>query len=85
MESMLSTLAFALLIGAQFLAAIVLISKRKAIYGELEDARARSIRHPNGPRSRLPRGSYRRRLRSPTVLAAPNYPILPSQRRLHWS
>ena len=29
MESMLSTLAFALLIGAQFLAAIVLISKRK--------------------------------------------------------
>ena len=39
MESMLSTLAFALLIGAQFLAAIVLISKRKAIYGELEDAK----------------------------------------------
>ena len=33
MESMLSTLAFALLIGGQFLAAIVLISKRKAIYG----------------------------------------------------
>ena len=37
MEWMLSTLAFAVLIGAQFLAAIVLISKRKAIYGELED------------------------------------------------
>ena len=37
MESMLSTLAFALLIGAQFLAAIVLISKRKAIYGDLEE------------------------------------------------
>jgi len=34
MEWMLSTLAFAVLIGAQFLAAIVLISKRKAIYGE---------------------------------------------------
>jgi len=36
MESMISTLAFALLIGGQFLAAIVLISKRKAIYGEAE-------------------------------------------------
>ena len=36
MESMLSTLAFALVIGAQFLAAIVLISKRKAIYGGVE-------------------------------------------------
>ena len=34
MDSMLSTLAFALLIGAQFLAAIVLISKRKAIYAD---------------------------------------------------
>ena len=34
MEWVLSTLAFAVLIGAQFLAAIVLISKRKAIYGE---------------------------------------------------
>jgi hypothetical protein len=34
MESILSTLAFALLIGAQFLAAIVLNSKRQAIYGE---------------------------------------------------
>jgi hypothetical protein len=32
MESMLSTPA--LLIGGQFLAAIVLISKRQAIYGE---------------------------------------------------
>jgi hypothetical protein len=36
MESMLSTLAFALLIGAQFLATIVVISRRKEIYGELE-------------------------------------------------
>ena len=36
MESILSTLAFALLIGAQFLGAIVLISKRQAIYGEAE-------------------------------------------------
>jgi hypothetical protein len=34
MDSMLSTLAFALLIGAQFLAAIVLISKRKIIYAD---------------------------------------------------
>ena len=33
----LSALAFALLIGAQFLAAVVLISKRKAIYGEPKD------------------------------------------------
>ena len=40
MESILSTLAFALLIGAQFLAAIVLIAKRKAIYGGLEDPKA---------------------------------------------
>lgn len=37
MESTLSTLAFALLIGGQFLAAIVLISKRRAIYGERDD------------------------------------------------
>jgi hypothetical protein len=36
MESTLSTLAFALLIGAQFLGAIVPISKRQAIYGEAE-------------------------------------------------
>ena len=36
MELMLSTLAFALLIGAQFLGAIVLISKRQVIYGEAE-------------------------------------------------
>jgi len=34
MDSMLSTIAFALLIGAQFLAAIVLISHRKTIYAE---------------------------------------------------
>ena len=48
MESMLSTLAFALLIGAQFLAAIVLISKRKAIYGELGDAKG--AEHPSSKR-----------------------------------
>lgn len=35
MESMLSTLAFALLIGGQFLGAIVLISKRDAIYEQV--------------------------------------------------
>jgi hypothetical protein len=44
MESILSTLAFALLIGAQFLAAIVLIAKRKAIYGGLEDHEI--VEHP---------------------------------------
>jgi hypothetical protein len=38
MESVLSTLAFALLIGAQFLAAIVLVSKRRSIYGGLEES-----------------------------------------------
>ena len=37
MESMLSTLAFTLVIGGQFLAAVVLISRRNAIYGGLED------------------------------------------------
>ena len=51
MESMLSTLAFALLIGAQFLAAIVLISKRKAIYGELEDAKG--AEHPSSERTEI--------------------------------
>jgi hypothetical protein len=51
MESMLSTLAFALLIGAQFLAAIVLISKRKAIYGELEDANG--VEHPSSERTEI--------------------------------
>jgi hypothetical protein len=48
MESMLSALAFALLIGAQFLAAIVLISKRQAIYGELEDPGG--AEHPSSER-----------------------------------
>ena len=51
MESMLSTLAFALLIGAQFLAAIALISKRKAIYGEPEDAKA--AEHPSSERTEI--------------------------------
>ena len=51
MESMLSTLAFALLIGAQFLGAIVLISKRKAIYGELEDANG--VEHPSSERTEI--------------------------------
>jgi len=45
MESMLSTLAFALVIGAQFLAAIVPISKRKAIYGGLENRN--ETKHPH--------------------------------------
>ena len=51
MEWMLSTLAFAVLIGAQFLAAIVLISKRKAIYGELEDANG--VEHPSSERTEI--------------------------------
>ena len=34
MEAWLSTLAFAALIGAQFLAAVVLISRRKTIYAD---------------------------------------------------
>jgi hypothetical protein len=34
MASYLETLAFALLIGGQFLAAVVLISKRDSIYGD---------------------------------------------------
>lgn len=33
MDSVLPTLAFSLLIGGQFLAAIVLITNRKTIYG----------------------------------------------------
>jgi hypothetical protein len=37
MESILSTLAFALLIGGQFLAVIVVSSKRESIYGRLEN------------------------------------------------
>jgi len=37
MDRILSTLAFALLIGAWFLAAIVLISRRKAIYADSEE------------------------------------------------
>jgi hypothetical protein len=46
MESMLSTLAFALLIGGQFLAAIVVIARRKAIYGEQEGIPA-GTEHPS--------------------------------------
>ena len=49
MESMLSTLAFALLIGAQFLGAIVLISKRQVIYGEAEGLEG--AEHPSSGRS----------------------------------
>ena len=48
MESILSTLAFVLLIAGQFLAAIVLISNRKAIYGELEDPKGAA--HPRPER-----------------------------------
>lgn len=37
MDEILATLAFAVLIGAQFLAAVVLISKRKTIYADPGD------------------------------------------------
>lgn len=37
MESMLSTLAFALLIGGQFLAAIFVSSRRQSIYNRPDD------------------------------------------------
>ena len=49
MEWMLSTLAFAVLIGAQFLAAVVLISKRKAIYGEPSEG----TEHPSSERTQI--------------------------------
>ena len=80
MESMLSTLAFALLIGAQFLAAIVLISKRKAIYGELEDANGRGASVIRADRDR----AYGARTAgegcvSPIFLGAPSCPVLPSR------
>jgi hypothetical protein len=39
MDSMLSTLAFALLIGGQFLAAIVLNSKRNVIYTDSDETK----------------------------------------------
>jgi hypothetical protein len=52
MESMLSTLTFAGLIGAQFLAAIVLFSKRNAIYGELPDPK--KLEHPSSERAQTP-------------------------------
>jgi hypothetical protein len=37
MDDILGPLAFALLIGGQFLAAIVLISRRKTIYADLRE------------------------------------------------
>ena len=37
MNEILATLAFAVLIGAQFLAAVVLISKRKTLYADPGD------------------------------------------------
>ena len=47
MDSVLSAVAFALLIGAQFLAAVVLISKRRTLYAEpAEDV------HREAPQSR---------------------------------
>ena len=43
MTSYLETLAFALLIGGQFLAAIVLISKRDSIYGDMRSPNSIAI------------------------------------------
>lgn len=46
MNGVLETLAFMLVIAGQFLAAIVLISKRKAIYGDREtEAPGESLAH----------------------------------------
>ena len=44
MDDILGPLAFALLIGGQFLAAIVLISYRKTIYADADD-NARGAEH----------------------------------------
>ena len=54
---MLSTLIFAGLIGAQFLAAIVLISKRNAIYG-LQGSDGPG--HPSSERIQSASGSEKR-------------------------
>jgi hypothetical protein len=58
MDEILGALAFALLIGGQFLAAIVLISYRKVIYADPHEhlptaasARPASDRRPEGTRS----------------------------------
>ena len=68
MESMLSTLAFALLIGAQFLAAIVLISRRKAIYGEVEDSKG--SKHP--PADQMQRAASEQERPAKAAAAQPN-------------
>ena len=49
---MLSTLAFALLIGGQFLAAIVLNSKRNVIYADSDETKgAKPLRSEETPNS----------------------------------
>ena len=76
-QSIPSTLAFALLIGAQFLAAIVLISKRKAIYGEPEGSVIWTDPEAAAER-KLPAKAAQSR--GPGAR-----PILPSPRSHHWS
>jgi hypothetical protein len=63
LESILSTLAFALLIGGQFLAAIFVSSKRESIYGRLENPNW--AKHP--PAERIPSVAVAREL--PTTAA----------------
>ena len=58
MESILSTLAFALLIGGQFLAVIVLNSNREAIYSEPEESPQHRPRPSKGPRMELAQIRY---------------------------
>ena len=66
MESMLSTLAFTLVIVGQFLGAIVLISKREAIYGG-SDPRSRSVRPLNRVRVPSWSRSVQRQLHRPSL------------------
>jgi len=68
MKSTLSMLAFALLIGAQFLAAIVLISRRKAIYGEVEDSKG--PKHPSA--DQMQRAASEQERPAKTAAAQPN-------------
>jgi hypothetical protein len=51
MASYLETLAFALLIGGQFLAAVVLISKRDSIYRDMRQPERDRDQSQSGERS----------------------------------
>jgi hypothetical protein len=66
MDEILGPLAFALLIGGQFLAAIVLISKRKSIYADPRE----QVHEPVGPTDEHPKAStFRHRTISAIALA----------------